>query len=252
MTDVAKRPMLVNPRYQVKGSFGIIRGLTVKTLWGLWRSDKKLDLPEIPESAVVTESWVSDSGLTRDRVMLSLAFLSSSKGKAFFRAYAEELKKFVTRYHVEVDDHFLKDALSWSLEIEVFDSTAPNGSREMFGFEMLGVHQLENTVNALKSYVGASSALTILNDDDDEEHYEQYERYLSLAHYMALDDKKVIMHFNDFDEESSETAFDVLHQVELERTPFASAMMLTYGQIKACIDEVSKALDVESSRLKSR
>lgn len=247
MTETAKSPMLINPRYQVKGSFGIIRGLTVKTLWGLWRSDKKLNLPEIPADAIVTESWVSDSGLTRDRAMLSLTFLNSSKGKAFFRAYTDALKTFVTRYHIEIDDHFLRDCLTWSLEVEVFDSSAPNGSREMFGFEILGVQQLENTVNALKSHFG--SAINILNNDDDER-YEQYERYLSLAHYMAVDDKTVTMHFNDFDDESSETAFDVLHQVALERAPFASAMMLTYSQIKTCIDDVAKALGVESSRLK--
>lgn len=251
MTDVAKSPLLINPRYQVKGSFTILRGMTVKTLWGLWRSDKKLDLPELPADAILMESWPSDNGVTRDRAMVSLAFLASTKGKAFLRAYANALKSFTTQYHVDISQRFLMDALAWSLEVEVFDSSAPNGSRELYGFEVLGLHQLENTVNALKAQSGAANVLTILNDDDSEDE-EQYNRYLSLAHYLAMDNHKVMIHYNDFDDESSELAFDVLHQVEFDRAPFASAMMLTYSQIKACMDEVTKALGVESSRLRVR
>ena len=250
MTDPTT-PVLINPRYQVKGSFAILRGFTVKTLWGLWRSDKKLDLPEIPADAIVMESWVSDNGVTRNRAMVSLAFLSSSQGKAFLRTYADALKIFVAQYKVDINQHFLMDVLAWSLEVQVFDGTAPNGSREVYGFEILGLHQLENTVNALKAQSGAANALTILNDDDSE-HYEQYDRYLSLAHYLAMDNQKVMIHYNDFDDDSSELAFDVLHQVELDRAPFASAMMQTYSQIKTCMDGVMKALGVESSRLRVR
>lgn len=248
MTDPTT-PVLINPRYQVKGSFAILRGLTVKTLWGLWRSDKKLDLPEIPADALVTESWVSENGVTRNLAMVSLAFLSSSQGKAFLRAYADALNAFVARHKVDINHHFLMGVLAWSLEVQVFDSTAPNGSREVYGFEMLGLHRLENTVNALKAQSGTANTLTILNDDDSE-HYEQYNRYLSLAHYLAMDHQKVMIHYNDLDDDSSELAFDVLHQVELDRAPFASAMMLTYGQIKTCMDGVMKALNVESSALK--
>lgn len=251
MTDVAKSPLLINPRYQVKGSFTIFRGMTVKTLWGLWRSDKKLDLPEIPADAIVMESWPSDNGVTRDRAMVSLAFLASTKGKAFLRTYAEALKTFTTQHKVDINQRFLMDALSWSLEIEIFDSTAPSGSREVYGFEILGLHQLENTVNALKGQSGAANTLNVLNDDDSEVD-EPYDRYLSLAHYLAMDDHKVMIHYNDFDDDSSELAFDVLHQVELDRAPFASAMMLTYSQIKTCMDGVMKALEVESSRLRVR
>lgn len=248
MTDIAERPFLNDPRYRVRCDFSILRALKIEALWGLWVSNRKVQLPDIPSDAIVSESWISNSGITVDRAMVSLNFLSGSEGKAFFDTYVEALKAFVSKYKVVVDDRFLNDCLSWSLQVDIFDSTACSGSRLIYGFEFLGVRQLENTVSALKLHRGPSGSLYILNNSDDE-YGERDEKYFSLAHYMALDDNHVFIHYHDFDDDSHEGADEVLHKIMFDRYTFANAMSNAHAQLRNLVESICDALGVSLNNL---
>lgn len=247
MTDNAGPAALIDPRYRVGGSFGVLRAITVKKLWGLWATNSPLQLPAIPADALLAESWVSYDGVTVDMARVSLDFLADSSGKAFFGAYVEALRAFVAQHKEAVDERLLSDCLSWSVEVEIFDSAAPTGSRTFSGSEPVGMQMLENTVDALRRYRASPGSLTILNDDA-AEHSEQHYKYLSMAHYMAFDDRRVLIHFHDFNDDS-EDADEVLHRVSLEREGFADAMSAVHARLKALTGSVCAALGVRPGQL---
>jgi hypothetical protein len=218
---------------------GFISGLSIKR-WGFWPNFYAFNLPEIPEAHIDSITASNTGGLVRSVMMVDMAYLSTREGKSYELQYLEQLKAVIKQYNLAVDKSLLTDLVPWHFVIHIHDASSPSGTRMIQSFTLLGYDDLEKTAKLLKQ---PNQEKHVFNNDDSED--EQFNHYLSLCQYAAVEGNYVALHFNDFDSKD----FETLHKVMLDRYAFANATFDAYTRIKKHVDGVCNALGVNLKRV---
>lgn len=232
---------LTNPPYRLGGSFGIITAMDVRQWWGLRRGRAALRLPVIPPAAFEGESVIGPPGATIQTAIVSLDHLTSEAGRPLLQQYLDELPRFIAAHDVTIDRSLLMDCLSWSLLMTIADESAPGGSRFLDSYELLGLERFGNTVAALQAPHRAGAPAVVLASDDMVEN----DRYLPMAHFMAVDETSVTLEYHDLDDDDDEGR-DALHRVIVDRAPFARRMAELHDTLQGLVHGVSGALGVRA------
>jgi uncharacterized protein YfkK (UPF0435 family) len=232
--------------FAVSASISIFRVLPKKRFLGLFQTQQKIDLPEIPKDAILSTVTFADTDSITKALSVSSGFLETTAGKTFLIAYCQALASHSQANALLYTPEFCKQFFNWDFRIGIPEKAAEYGFIDLWAFEAYGFERLERTASALRQPIRDEQTL-VLNDESLEDSGDALvAKYVSLADYMAVTKTQVLIRALDFDAEDEEAA-KVLHQFILDKQEFSREFTRTAEALKRQLTQICNAIQASPS-----
>jgi hypothetical protein len=234
--------------FAISASLNILTHLPVKRFFGLFNSEQKIDLPKIPNDAVMSDTQITEAGVSVRFIKVSAGFLETHTGSTFFKTYCEALATHRQAYPAQYTPALNKYLLNWNLNICIPEAASEYGFIDLWAFEAYGFERLEQTASALRQPIRDDQTLVLNDDSLENEGDVLLEKYVSFAHYMAATKSQVLIHAYDFDAED-DAAAEVMHKYSLDKNDFSRTFTRTVTLLKKQLTQICAAIQVSPSSL---
>jgi hypothetical protein len=233
-----------NSTFNIQASFSFLKSFNTHKLFGLLSNNYQLNLPELPEQAQTSEATFSLKNRSVTFMNVDVAFLQTTKGKAFFTRYLAELNRLQLEHR---DKLIAKDHIhlfSYSLHVIIENKSSHETPVTLNAFELHGTKQLLHTERVLKQRLATGKTLVLNNDAD----VNFTEEYVYIADYWSVKGNIMELHYQDWDAENDAEA-DKVHRSIIDSASFISQFSRTAHDINDLLKKVAGTLQINPSSL---
>jgi hypothetical protein len=232
--------------FAISASINILTHIPVKRFFGLYNSQQKIALIDVPDDAVISTTQITESGVTISFMKVSTSFLETSAGMVFFSAYCQALASHRQSTGAPFMPAFNKYLLNWNFNIGIPKAETEYGFLDLWAFEAHRFDLLERTASALRQPIRDDQTLVFNDDSLEDEGDALLDKYVSFAHYMAVNKTQVLIHAHDFDAED-EVAAEIMHQFTLDKNDFSRAFTRMVTSLKKQLTQICNAIQASPS-----